>query len=135
MQLWDELNCLVPVPPCNCGSAKSISENISMTRLMQFLMGLNDTYDNLRNQILVLDPLPTVHKAYSMALRVEKQREVQINFAAPTEISAMFVKSSSSNSGFKKQNPTQLKGKQDYKQKNQSDRYCNFCKITGHTRE
>lgn len=134
-QLWDELNCLVPLPPCNCGSEKSISENISMTRLMQFLMGLNDTYDNLRNQILVLDPLPTVHKAYSMALRVEKQREVQINFAAPIEISAMFVKSSSSNSGFKKQNPTQFKGKQDYKQKNQSDRYCNFCKITGHTRE
>lgn len=33
-QLWDELNCLVPSPPCNCGSAKNIYEITSMTRLM-----------------------------------------------------------------------------------------------------
>lgn len=96
-------------------------------------MGLSDVYDNLRNQILVLDPLPSVHKAYSMALRVEKQREVQVNFAAPTEISAMFAKS---NNNFEKQNSsTQYKGKQDYKPKNQSDSYYNHCKIPGHTKE
>ncbi|KAL4554281.1 hypothetical protein LXL04_037617 [Taraxacum kok-saghyz] len=134
-QLWDELNCLIPLPPCNCGSAKSIYEITSMSRLMQFLIGLNDVYDNLRNQILVLDPLPSVHKAYSMALRVEKQREIQINFASPTDMSAMFVKTSSSNNFKRQGNNTQYKDKQDPKMKNQSDRYCNFCKIAGHTKE
>ena len=69
-QLWDQLNCLMQLPMCNCGSAKAMSDFASSTRLMQFLMGLNDTYENLRNQILVLDPLPSVHKAYSMALSV-----------------------------------------------------------------
>ncbi|KAL4562850.1 hypothetical protein LXL04_026881 [Taraxacum kok-saghyz] len=90
-QLWDQLNCLIQLPMCNCGSAKAMSDYASSTRLMQFLMGLNDTYESLRNQVLVLDPLPSVHKAYSMALSVEKQKGVQINFSTPPE-SAMFPK-------------------------------------------
>ncbi|KAJ0018210.1 hypothetical protein Pint_11898 [Pistacia integerrima] len=47
-------------------------------RLMQFLIRLNESFDHIRNQILGMDPLPTVNKAYSMVLRVEKQREVHI---------------------------------------------------------
>ncbi|KAJ0016708.1 hypothetical protein Pint_10816 [Pistacia integerrima] len=50
-------------------------------RLMQFLVGLNDSFDHIRNQILLMDPLPIINKAYSMVLRVEKQREVYIVFA------------------------------------------------------
>ncbi|KAJ8763304.1 hypothetical protein K2173_001442 [Erythroxylum novogranatense] len=42
------------------------------TKLMQFLMGLNPTFDNVRSQILNLEPLPHIDKAYSMVLRVEK---------------------------------------------------------------
>lgn len=82
-------------------------------------MGLNDTFENLRNQILVLDPLPYVHKAYSMALRVEKQKEVQINFSNSTE-SAMFVKSSTQNTGDIGQ--FYYKAKVDSKNKNSNDR-------------
>ncbi|KAL4583316.1 hypothetical protein LXL04_007886 [Taraxacum kok-saghyz] len=93
-QLWDQLNCLIQLPPCTCGSTKAIFDHILSTRLVQFLMGLNDTYASLRNQILALDPLPSVYKAYSMALSVEKQREVQINFANPTKVSAMLAKAS-----------------------------------------
>ncbi|KAL2228416.1 UNVERIFIED_CONTAM: hypothetical protein Sindi_1821300 [Sesamum indicum] len=40
-------------------------------------MGLSDAYDHVRNQILLIDPLPTIAKAYSMVYRVEKQREVK----------------------------------------------------------
>ncbi|KAL0310292.1 UNVERIFIED_CONTAM: hypothetical protein Scaly_2941900 [Sesamum calycinum] len=41
---------------------------------MQFLMGLSNAYDHVRSQVLLMDPLPTVGKAYSRFLRVEKQR-------------------------------------------------------------
>ncbi|KAL0434831.1 UNVERIFIED_CONTAM: hypothetical protein Sradi_0191000 [Sesamum radiatum] len=44
--------------------------------------GLNDSYDNIRNQILVLDPLPHVNKAYSIVLRVERQRQVNMSIAS-----------------------------------------------------
>lgn len=73
---WDELNCLTPVPECSCGSAKTMADVLDATILIQFLMGLNDAYDSVRAQILLMEPLPSANKAYSMVLRVEKQREV-----------------------------------------------------------
>lgn len=66
---------MTPVPDCSYG-AKIISEALDSKRLIQFLMGLNDTYDSVRGQVLMMEPLPNVSKAYSMVLRVEKQKEV-----------------------------------------------------------
>ncbi|KAL0440753.1 UNVERIFIED_CONTAM: Retrovirus-related Pol polyprotein from transposon TNT 1-94 [Sesamum radiatum] len=48
-------------------------------KLMQFLMGLHEVYESERSQILMMDPLPDVEKAYAMVLSVEKQRSVHIN--------------------------------------------------------
>ncbi|XP_021671753.2 uncharacterized protein LOC110658442 [Hevea brasiliensis] len=75
-KLWDELACLKLLPVCDCGAAKQIDETNSEGKLVQFLMGLNQAYENVRNQILLMDPLPSVNKAYSMVLRVEKRREI-----------------------------------------------------------
>ncbi|KAL0458574.1 UNVERIFIED_CONTAM: hypothetical protein Slati_0484600 [Sesamum latifolium] len=57
--------------------------------MMQFLMGLNEHYDNIRSLILVLDPLPNVNKAYSMALHVERQRQVNLEYAETRKNTAM----------------------------------------------
>ncbi|KAL2248515.1 UNVERIFIED_CONTAM: hypothetical protein Sindi_2703800 [Sesamum indicum] len=75
-KLWDEMTSLNPVPVCSCGAGTKFAEKISFTQLIQFLMGLNDAYDHVRNQILLMDPLPSIGKAYYMILQVEKQREV-----------------------------------------------------------
>lgn len=42
-------------------------------------MGLNDIYDHVRDQILVMDSLPSIIKAYSIILRVERQREIHVS--------------------------------------------------------
>ncbi|XP_004293094.1 PREDICTED: uncharacterized protein LOC101291796 [Fragaria vesca subsp. vesca] len=42
-------------------------------RLMQFLMGLNETYSAIRRQILLMNPLPTVRQAYAAISQEEKQ--------------------------------------------------------------
>ncbi|KAL0291364.1 UNVERIFIED_CONTAM: hypothetical protein Scaly_2641200 [Sesamum calycinum] len=55
-------------------------------------MGLNESFDNTRNQILVLDPLAKVNKAYSIVLRVEKQRRVNLEYVEAGENSAMQVR-------------------------------------------
>ncbi|KAL0334046.1 UNVERIFIED_CONTAM: hypothetical protein Sangu_1560800 [Sesamum angustifolium] len=79
--LWDELECLKPPKTCTCGLStcgftRITAEEENLTKLVQFSMGLDDSYDNIRNQILVMDPFPSVNKAYSMVLRVERQRMV-----------------------------------------------------------
>ncbi|KAL2245674.1 UNVERIFIED_CONTAM: hypothetical protein Sindi_2835600 [Sesamum indicum] len=77
-RLWDELSCLNPLPQCSCGASKAIDGE---DHLMQFLMGLSDDFDSVRSQILMLEPLPSVSKAYGMVLRMEKQREVHLGSA------------------------------------------------------
>ncbi|KAL0340025.1 UNVERIFIED_CONTAM: hypothetical protein Sradi_4519300 [Sesamum radiatum] len=73
-KLWDQLTCISPIPTCQCGTSKVMAELITSNQLMQFLMGLHDSYDHVRNQILMMDPLPSISKAFSMILRVEKER-------------------------------------------------------------
>ncbi|KAL0397600.1 UNVERIFIED_CONTAM: Polyamine oxidase 1 [Sesamum calycinum] len=91
--LWDELVQVRPIPECTCGCtctcgvAKATADLAEQRQLMQFLMGLNDEYDTVRSQILVNEPLPSVNVAYSMVLRVEKQR--QVHLAEPHEGATM----------------------------------------------
>ena len=40
---------------------------------MKFLMGLNESYAQTRSNIIGMDPLPNLNKAYAMVLRHEKQ--------------------------------------------------------------
>ena len=68
-----------------------MTERTNRNRLMQFLMGLNERFDQVRNQILLLDSLPSVNKAYSMVLRVESQRMVSLTFADMAEGSAFLA--------------------------------------------
>ncbi|KAK4383544.1 Retrovirus-related Pol polyprotein from transposon RE1 [Sesamum angolense] len=54
-KLWDELGCL-------------------------FLMGLDESFEGIRNQVLIMEPLPSVPKAYAIVLQVERQREEPKNY-------------------------------------------------------
>ncbi|KAL2240118.1 UNVERIFIED_CONTAM: Retrovirus-related Pol polyprotein from transposon RE2 [Sesamum indicum] len=88
-KLWNELNCLAPPPRCKCGGCtcginEEIDQLASLTQLMQFLMGLHEVFSNERSQILMLDPLPTVEKAFSMVYAVEQQRMIHTSMEMNT---------------------------------------------------
>jgi len=80
---WDELDDISEVPICACATTckviKKTMELAERQRLMYFLMHLNETYEAIRGQILLLDPLPYIKTAYSMIQRVETQRNVTRN--------------------------------------------------------
>ena len=40
---------------------------------MKFLMGVNDAFSQVRTQILLMDPLPSVSKAHSLFIQEEMQ--------------------------------------------------------------
>ncbi|KAL0409331.1 UNVERIFIED_CONTAM: hypothetical protein Sradi_1867500 [Sesamum radiatum] len=63
---------------CTFGVSKAITEQALFNQLMQFLMGLTDEFDNVKNQLLVMDPVLTVNRAYAMVSRVERQKEVHM---------------------------------------------------------
>ncbi|ONI23083.1 hypothetical protein PRUPE_2G169400 [Prunus persica] len=63
---WDELGSYNDTEVCSCGAKKSLAEREEQQRLMQFLMGLNESYAAIRGQILLMEPLPSVRMAYSL---------------------------------------------------------------------
>ncbi|KAK8272656.1 hypothetical protein V6Z12_D11G348900, partial [Gossypium hirsutum] len=114
--LWDEYDVLVPSPTCDCDFTRR-NTHLQQQRLFQFLMGLNETYSNVRSQVLLMQPLPTVNQAYSLVMRDETQREL----ASPSPISkpaALLSQHPSSSSALKRR----------------SDLICSHCQKKGHIR-
>ena len=58
-------------------------------------MGLNESYSAIRGQILLMNPLPSTHQAYSSACQEEKQRLLSATHTAAYSNSsaAMVVRS------------------------------------------
>ncbi|GJW70285.1 hypothetical protein Tco_0127202 [Tanacetum coccineum] len=67
--LWDELDALEApyacLCKCDCDNGRTNGERDQRKRLIQFLMGLDESYTNVRGQILLMQPLPLVSKAYN----------------------------------------------------------------------
>ncbi|XP_065865496.1 uncharacterized protein [Euphorbia lathyris] len=79
-KVWDEMITLRPLPTCKCGESRSTIQTFhEEDQLMQFLARLNDEFEHVRNQILLFDPYPSLNKVFSMILRVEKQKDLQVD--------------------------------------------------------
>lgn len=72
--LWDEYVSLVPLPACECDKYRVYAEHMERQKLMQFLMGLNDSFAQSRSQILLTIPSPSLNQAYSMIMQDESQK-------------------------------------------------------------
>ncbi|XP_019248462.1 PREDICTED: uncharacterized protein LOC109227720 [Nicotiana attenuata] len=76
--LWDELDVLVPLSSCDCEEARPSIEHLRSQRVLQFLMGLNETYSNIRSNVLAKRPVVTVNEAYAIVTQEESQRALGV---------------------------------------------------------
>ncbi|XP_021730466.1 uncharacterized protein LOC110697396 [Chenopodium quinoa] len=129
--IWDQLQLLKGFPDCTCGAMKNCSfgilkkvlENDQRNKLMQLLSGLNKQYDLVITNLLSVDTLPTVHKAYYTLQQVEQQNRWS-DAKAVYEMSAFHVAKTFSK-------PSYTFQKKDVK-KPKSDLFCDYCKKRGH---
>ncbi|XP_062104091.1 uncharacterized protein LOC133815251 [Humulus lupulus] len=59
--IWEELSSYRPNCTCNncmCGGVKKLQEHYHMEYIVSFIMGLKDSYSQIRGNILLMDPLP-----------------------------------------------------------------------------
>ncbi|XP_048494780.1 uncharacterized protein LOC125494928 [Beta vulgaris subsp. vulgaris] len=136
-RFWDELQNLRSLPTCTCGVLlkcscnflKRLSEFDSEEKLMQFLLGLNSGFDNAISNILAMDPLPSISRAFYLAQQMEKQKEVSSMNASPGshEVSAFAVQQ-------KQHSYAKNSYKKDWR-KEKLERMCDYCKKQGHTRD
>ncbi|CAN6697328.1 unnamed protein product [Malus baccata var. baccata] len=89
--LWDERDVLCSIPACGCDTKKEIISYVETQKTIKFIMGLSDSFSTVRSNVLLLEPLPTVNKAYSLVLRHEKQAEVSSGKNTPQPEAAAFA--------------------------------------------
>lgn len=77
--LWDEFKALMPSSCCNYEKSKFFVSHINKHKLYQFLMGLNESYNQARSQILMRGSLPKVKQAKTLVVGDERQKVVLSN--------------------------------------------------------
>ena len=91
--LWDELDDLDKIPSCSCASAEKMVKREQNQKLLQFLMGLNDDYNAIRGNILMMSPLPSISQVYSMLIQERKQSEIRSTSHFLIEYASLAVES------------------------------------------
>lgn len=119
-KLWDELVILECLTSCTCSVAKEYVDVTNTNKLMQFLMRLDENFEQVRNQILLLDPFPFINKVYSMVLKFETQKVVS-SFTENVGSVALLTKG---------QGPKNTKKKPDHKKE-----YYNHYNMDGHMKD
>ncbi|XP_075091952.1 uncharacterized protein LOC107815453 [Nicotiana tabacum] len=69
----DELDVLAPLPSCDCEESLPYVAHLRSQRLLQFLMGLNESYSNLRSNMLARRPIVSVNEAYATDFKSKKK--------------------------------------------------------------
>jgi hypothetical protein len=77
--LWEELEIYIPIPNCSCRNRctceamRSARNNHTVLYAIRFLTGLNEHFAMVKSQILLMDPLPTMNRVFSLVLQHERQ--------------------------------------------------------------
>ncbi|KAF7833411.1 uncharacterized protein G2W53_015744 [Senna tora] len=95
---WDELDKIMPTLSCSC--------------------------EKCTTQILNLDPLPSIKKAYNIVITDEFQRQVNLSYTNNAEGSIMA-----------RSTPGRTDGNYKKREVSEKDKYCEHCNANGHTKD
>lgn len=72
-------------------SFKAFAETDQKDRVFRFLNGLNESFNNVRSHILLMKYFLSLDEAYSIVIREESQRILQLHATPIAESSALAV--------------------------------------------
>ncbi|XP_075087844.1 uncharacterized protein LOC142169822 [Nicotiana tabacum] len=131
--LWDELNSAYVGPTCSCGILPKFIED---QYLFQFLSGLNESYSTAKSSIMLMCPLPSISKAYSLLQHDESQKENKppnLGFSGDS-VSFSATSSNSNLLGNHQHNAKSFNQRINFDQTRKSSSVsCKYCKKLRHT--
>ncbi|GJW68539.1 hypothetical protein Tco_0122963 [Tanacetum coccineum] len=74
--LWKHYDVMIELPKCACNASEGFKKHNQLLKLMQFIMGLDDSYKLIRSSILFRDTLPDVRSVYATISSKETHRVV-----------------------------------------------------------
>lgn len=91
-------------------------------------MGLNDSYEQARSQILMMVPLPTLNKAYSLLIERERQCSMtQTSSSNSSKLNGVFFTGLNSK-------PSTAKPRPHFSSSYDPNAICDYCNRTCHTK-
>jgi hypothetical protein len=151
--LWDEFSNYRPIPNCTCGANctcglyKILTDYQHKDYVLSFLMGLNESFLQVRGQILLMQPLPPMNKVFFMIQQDEKQRGQGILPLPTVESTALISRSDNAfipNNAFLSNSPTannpnaffsRMENGKQYQYGRKDKPTCSHCGYKGHTAE
>ncbi|KAB5534429.1 hypothetical protein DKX38_017515 [Salix brachista] len=132
--LWDELSVYHDPVVCNCEGMKTLADREEKEKVMQFLMGLNDSYSIVCGSILMMNPIPDTRRVHGLILQHERQMEVA---SRPSYSHAMQISRREGNPGFSRREGN-TGGNSGFSQSQGFSRgykplRCSHCEQEGHT--
>ena len=70
-KVWDEFTAIGELPRCDCSKCQcevnaKLDRYAQEQKIIQFLMGLNESYTSVRGNILMMTPLPSLSQILSL---------------------------------------------------------------------
>ncbi|GKB66178.1 ribonuclease H-like domain-containing protein [Tanacetum coccineum] len=72
--LWKQFDAMVELPKCVSNASESFKKHNQLMKLMQFLMGLDDSYMQIKSYILSREVLPDIRSVYATISSEESHR-------------------------------------------------------------
>ncbi|CAN1222783.1 hypothetical protein LINGRAPRIM_LOCUS670 [Linum grandiflorum] len=84
--LWEEFLQYRPIPICDCNPDHVVACKVVTKMLLyqdqdyviRFIRGLNESFEVVRSQLLLMEPLPDINTAFKFAVQLERQMKVLI---------------------------------------------------------
>jgi len=119
---------------------KTLIEYHHQEYVLQFLMGLNESFSHVKGQILLMDPLPPINKVFSLVVQHEQQKEKSGSLSTMNNnASALFTKGPSispSPPSYHRPTASSLNPRNGKPNTIRKDRpTCTHCGVYGHTVE
>ncbi|KAA8523936.1 hypothetical protein F0562_010359 [Nyssa sinensis] len=136
--IWEELSNSRPncsCGKCSCGGVKNLNDHHQMEYIMSFLMGLDDSFSQVRGQLLLMDPMPPINRVFSLIVQEEQQRKTNpsSDSSNSTGTMAFAVKIDVTKSDGSGPQNSQNSNSSASKNQKRDKPYCTHCKIRGHT--
>ncbi|XP_019455138.1 PREDICTED: uncharacterized protein LOC109356267 [Lupinus angustifolius] len=150
--LWDEIEDFRPFPsckcntPCICGAMDSLKTYKEQDYVIRFLEGLNEQFAHVKSQIMLMDPLPNITKAFALLIQQERQTQLPVPPSLEPDNRVMNVSSrqdsqyrnNSTNNSFRGRGIIPFRGRGNRAAgfgRGQNNRFCTYCERTNHTIE
>ncbi|GJZ42161.1 ribonuclease H-like domain-containing protein [Tanacetum coccineum] len=131
---WRQYDALVDLPKCTCDTVEKLKKYDQLTRLMQFLIGLDDVYANVRSSILITEPLPDVKYTFATLSRDESHRSNNVYSVSKTRSSSSSAIISRSNNDWSaNKSSNQNSQNRRFNRGPNPNLVCKNCNMIGHT--